>query len=82
MGYGVDASGFNWNDYANMDVTGKVLLILVNEPQSENGIFNQCSTPALDILLRAIRLHAPTFFMNEFTLHFYDTSAKASLTSP
>ncbi|MCH8873674.1 hypothetical protein IH824_13055, partial [candidate division KSB1 bacterium] len=27
MGYGVDASEFDWNDYANMDVTGKVLLI-------------------------------------------------------
>ncbi len=39
MGYGVDASEFNWNDYANMDVTGKVLLILVNEPQSENEKF-------------------------------------------
>jgi len=39
MGYGVDASEFNWNDYANTDVTGKVLLMLVNEPKSENDIF-------------------------------------------
>ena len=39
MGYGVDASKFNWNDYANTDVTGKILLMLVNEPQSENDNF-------------------------------------------
>ena len=39
MGYGVDASEFSWNDYANTDVAGKILLMLVNEPQSENENF-------------------------------------------
>lgn len=33
MGYGVAAPEFNWNDYRDIDVRGKVLLMLVNQPQ-------------------------------------------------
>jgi len=33
MGYGIDAPEFNWNDYKDVDVRGKVLLMLVNQPQ-------------------------------------------------
>ncbi len=33
MGYGIDAPEFNWNDYRDLDVRGKVLLMLVNQPQ-------------------------------------------------
>jgi Zn-dependent M28 family amino/carboxypeptidase len=39
MGYGIDAPEFNWNDYAHVDVKGKVLLMLVNEPPSDDPKF-------------------------------------------
>jgi Zn-dependent M28 family amino/carboxypeptidase len=39
IGYGIDAPEFNWNDYKDADVKGKVLLILVNEPPSEDPKF-------------------------------------------
>lgn len=35
VGYGITAPEFGWDDYANADVRGKVLLMLVNEPLSE-----------------------------------------------
>ena len=31
-GYGVVAPEYNWNDYAGMDVKGKVVLVMVNDP--------------------------------------------------
>jgi Zn-dependent M28 family amino/carboxypeptidase len=34
MGYGITAPEFGWDDYAGVDVRGKVLLMLVNEPPS------------------------------------------------
>jgi len=37
VGYGVDAAEENWNDYAGMDMTGKVLLMLVNDPPLEDA---------------------------------------------
>lgn len=39
VGYGIDAPEFNWNDYRGIDVTGKVLLMLVNEPPSQSESF-------------------------------------------
>lgn len=36
VGYGVDAPEQNWSDYKDMDVTGKVLVMLVNDPPSED----------------------------------------------
>jgi len=39
IGYGIDAPEFNWNDYRNIDVRGKVLLMLVNEPPSNDPKF-------------------------------------------
>jgi PA domain len=39
MGYGIDAPEFNWNDYKGVDVKGKVLLMLVNEPPSDDPKF-------------------------------------------
>ena len=36
IGYGIDAPEFNWNDYKDIDVKGKVLLMLVNEPPSDD----------------------------------------------
>ena len=32
VGYGVDAPEQNWNDYAGLDVRGKTVVILVNDP--------------------------------------------------
>ncbi len=39
VGYGIDAPEFNWNDYAGVDVKGKVVLVIVNEPPSNDEKF-------------------------------------------
>ena len=39
IGYGIDAPEYKWNDYAGVDVKGKVLLMLVNEPPSDDPGF-------------------------------------------
>ncbi|MFQ5864327.1 MAG: M28 family metallopeptidase [bacterium] len=39
MGFGIHAPEYNWNDYSNIDVTGKVLMMFVNEPQTEDSTF-------------------------------------------
>jgi len=31
-GYGIVAPEYNWNDYADLDVRGKIVLVLVNDP--------------------------------------------------
>ena len=31
-GYGVVAPEYNWNDYAGLDVNGKIVLVMVNDP--------------------------------------------------
>jgi Zn-dependent M28 family amino/carboxypeptidase len=36
IGYGIDAPEFSWNDYKDVDVKGKVLLMMVNEPPSDD----------------------------------------------
>jgi Zn-dependent M28 family amino/carboxypeptidase len=36
VGYGVDAPEENWNDFGDMDMTGKILLVLVNDPPLED----------------------------------------------
>ncbi|XOV78674.1 MAG: M28 family metallopeptidase [Aestuariibacter sp.] len=35
VGYGVNAPEYGWNDYANVDVKGKTVVILVNDPGFE-----------------------------------------------
>jgi Zn-dependent M28 family amino/carboxypeptidase len=32
VGYGVVAPEYNWNDYAGLDVKGKIVLVMVNDP--------------------------------------------------
>jgi Zn-dependent M28 family amino/carboxypeptidase len=32
VGYGVEAPEFNWNDFKNVDVKGKTIIVLVNDP--------------------------------------------------
>jgi Zn-dependent M28 family amino/carboxypeptidase len=39
VGYGIDAPEYNWNDYAGIDVKGKVILVIVNEPPSNDETF-------------------------------------------
>ncbi|HXE89774.1 MAG TPA: M28 family peptidase [Terriglobales bacterium] len=39
VGYGVSAPEFGWDDYKGADLKGKVLLMLVNEPPSEDPRF-------------------------------------------
>jgi Zn-dependent M28 family amino/carboxypeptidase len=39
VGYGIEAPEYNWDDYKGTDVRGKVLLMLVNEPPSEDPKF-------------------------------------------
>jgi Zn-dependent M28 family amino/carboxypeptidase len=41
VGYGIDAPEYQWNDYAGVDVKGKVLLAIVNEPPSSDAKFFQ-----------------------------------------
>lgn len=36
-GFGVVAPEYNWNDYANINVKGKVVLVLVNDPGFHSG---------------------------------------------
>src|SRR5437868_9060196 len=39
VGYGIEAPEYNWDDYKDVDVKGKVLLMLVNEPTSDDQDF-------------------------------------------
>ncbi|HTK95240.1 MAG TPA: M28 family peptidase [Terriglobales bacterium] len=39
VGYGIDAPEFDWNDYKDVDLHGKVLLMLVSEPPSDDVKF-------------------------------------------
>jgi Zn-dependent M28 family amino/carboxypeptidase len=39
VGYGIDAPEYHWNDFNGVDVKGKVLLVIVNEPPSRDEAF-------------------------------------------
>ncbi len=39
VGYGIHAPEYDWDDYKDTDVKGKVLLMLVNEPHSDDPKF-------------------------------------------
>src|SRR5579871_152265 len=39
VGYGIEAPEFHWNDYRDVDVKGKVVLVIVNEPPSKDPRF-------------------------------------------
>src|SRR5216684_248326 len=39
VGYGIEAPEYNWDDYKGVDLRGKVLLMLVNEPPSDDPRF-------------------------------------------
>src|SRR5258705_1278086 len=40
VGYGIDAPEYNWADYKGVDVKGKVLLRLVNQPNDDPNLFH------------------------------------------
>jgi len=37
VGYGIDAPAWQWNDYAGLDVKGKTVIVLVNDPGYATG---------------------------------------------
>jgi Zn-dependent M28 family amino/carboxypeptidase len=39
LGYGINAPEYGWDDYKNMDLHGKVALLFVNEPSSDDPTF-------------------------------------------
>src|SRR5713226_7259243 len=39
VGYGIEAPEYQWDDYKGVDVRGKVLLMLLNEPSSDDPNF-------------------------------------------
>jgi Zn-dependent M28 family amino/carboxypeptidase len=41
VGYGIEAPEYKWDDYKGTDLRGKVLLMLVNEPSSDDPNFFQ-----------------------------------------
>src|SRR5881394_1958175 len=40
VGYGIEAPEYNWDDYKDLDVKGKVLLMLVNQPTDDPKLFH------------------------------------------
>lgn len=47
VGYGINAPELNWNDYAGLDVKGKVVVVLVNDPDFENPASQQFGGKAM-----------------------------------
>jgi Zn-dependent M28 family amino/carboxypeptidase len=39
VGYGIEAPEYKWNDYKGMDLKGKVLLMLNNDPEADPKLF-------------------------------------------
>ena len=39
VGYGINAPEYDWNDYKGVDVRGKVVMVIVNEPPSDRDSF-------------------------------------------
>jgi Zn-dependent M28 family amino/carboxypeptidase len=44
VGYGIDAPEYRWNDYQDVDVKGKVVLVIVNQPPSKDRKFFNAET--------------------------------------
>ena len=40
VGYGIEAPEYSWDDYKGVDVKGKVLLMLVNQPNDDPKLFH------------------------------------------
>ena len=44
VGYGIEAPEYRWNDFKGVDVKGKVLLVIVNQPPSKDPKFFNAGT--------------------------------------
>jgi Zn-dependent M28 family amino/carboxypeptidase len=44
VGYGIEAPEYNWNDFKGVDVKGKVLLLIINQPPSKDPKFFNAGT--------------------------------------
>ncbi len=44
VGYGIEAPEYGWNDFKGVDVKGKVVLVIVNEPPSTDAKFFNAGT--------------------------------------
>src|SRR6267378_807168 len=44
VGYGIEAPEYRWNDFKGVDVKGKVVLVIVNEPPSKDPKFFMAET--------------------------------------
>ena len=44
VGYGVVVPEYDWDDYKDVDVEGKVLVMLVNDPPIESGFGGDAMT--------------------------------------
>jgi len=44
VGYGIEAPEYGWNDFKGIDVKGKVLLLIVNQPPSKDPKFFNAGT--------------------------------------
>jgi Zn-dependent M28 family amino/carboxypeptidase len=44
VGYGIEAPEYRWNDFKGVDVKGKVLLLIVNQPPSKDPKFFNAGT--------------------------------------
>jgi len=44
VGYGIDAPVYGWNDFKGVNVTGKVVLVIVNQPPSKDPKFFNAET--------------------------------------
>ena len=45
VGYGITAEEYNYDDYAGLDITGRVVVFLSDEPYSEDPVFFNGATP-------------------------------------
>lgn len=87
VGYGISAPEFNYDDYADVDVTGKVLLVLRFEPHDENteakfggGIYSSHAYYRTKATLAAARGAKAMLFVNP-PLHREDADTLAAFDS-
>jgi hypothetical protein len=50
VGYGINAPERGWNDYAGLDVRGKTVVILVNDPDWETPTWRPVRRQGDDLL--------------------------------
>ncbi len=86
-GYGITAPEFNYDDYASLDVKGKIVLLLPDEPYSEDNNYFNGSRPSRYALANAKTDNAfkhgaagVFFFPESWRMKFWDTFKKSAMT--